>query len=142
MKLLVWTITWSCDLIEYRLFNEGLRKKSSEQLLKKTEQPMVMYSMEKLLSYVQLTLIFERFCHLSFFFFFLRELRFADQKFYKNSQIVNFLMILSLCLELKQEIKCLLFLVFPIIQTIIYIFLTDAIDNESRYFLNKQKIRN
>ena len=64
-----------------------------------------MYSMEIMLSYVQLTIRFKRFCHLSFFFFylfifFLRELSFEDQKFYKNSQIVNFLMILRLCLEL------------------------------------------
>ena len=80
---------------------------------------MVMSSMKKLLSYVKLTVIFERFCHLSRLatlrergllefhfadrqnvFFFLRELSFADQKFYKNFQIVNFLKILSLCLQL------------------------------------------
>ena len=80
---------------------------------------MVMSSMKKLLSYVKLTLIFERFCHLSRLatlrerslrefhfadrqnvFFFLRQLSFADQKFYKNLQIVNFLKILRLFLEL------------------------------------------
>ena len=80
---------------------------------------MVMSSMKKLLSYVKLTLIFERFCHLSRLatlrerslrefhfadrqnvFFFLRQLSFADQKFYKNLQIVNFLKILRLCLQL------------------------------------------
>ena len=81
---------------------------------------MAMSSMEKLLSYVKLTLIFERFCHLSrfatlrggslrefnfadrqtVFFFFLQELILTDQKFYKNSQIVNFLKISRLCLEL------------------------------------------
>ena len=77
---------------------------------------MVMSSMEKLLSYVKLTVIFERFCHLSRFAslrerrfwgfnfadrqnaFYLRELSFAGQKFYKNSQIVDFLKILRLCL--------------------------------------------
>ena len=80
---------------------------------------MVMSSMKKLLSYVKLTLIFERFCHLSRLatlrerslrefhfadrqnvFFFLRQLSFADQKFYKNLQIVSFLKILRLCLQL------------------------------------------
>ena len=30
VKLLVWTTTWSCSLIEYRLYNEVLSRKSSE----------------------------------------------------------------------------------------------------------------
>ena len=30
LKLLVWITTWSCGLIEYSLYNEGLRSKSSE----------------------------------------------------------------------------------------------------------------
>ena len=85
-------------------FVAPLSSRSSEQLLKKTEQPMAMSSMEKQLSYVKVTLIFERFCHVSRFATLregsLRELKFADQKFYKNSQIVNFLKNLRLFLEL------------------------------------------
>ena len=30
VKLMVWTTTWSCSLIEYRLYNEVLSSKSSE----------------------------------------------------------------------------------------------------------------
>ena len=30
VKLLVWATTWSCSLIEYRLYNEVLSSKSSE----------------------------------------------------------------------------------------------------------------